>query len=241
MSTYRAFDYTRGIREFYSLFTDFFEYVTADWTLTTVEAGAGSATEAISTANGDEGGVIVVTTDNADNDNDIFQWAGSGGATKEQFKFISGKKLEFAIRFKLSRIDGDFFAGLCITDTDLEGGMTDGIYFRKLAAEAGIKLVVEKDSVETTTTVLTTLVANTWYTLEFYYDGNDAKIKAYLGTGSTTTALPANGSGAPQPAGAVALTTVPDDEALALTFAVQNGSANAQVLSVDYIGARAER
>ena len=231
MGTFRAFDWTRGKREFYSLFTDWFEYLTPDWILTTVEAGAGAATEAISTANGDEGGVLVVTTDNADNDNDFFQWAGTAGAAKETFRFVSGKKLEFAIRFKLSRVDGDFFAGLHVIDTDPEGGLTDGIYFRKLAAEAGIKLVLEKGSVETTTVVLTTVVANTWYTLEFYYDGNDAKIKAYLATGSA----------APTPAGSVALTTVPDVEALALSFGVQNGSGNAQVLSVDYIGASAER
>ena len=37
------------------------------------------------------------------------------------------------------------------------------------------------------------------------------------------------------------LTNVPDDEELALSFAVQNGEAVAKVLSVDYIGATQER
>lgn len=223
MTTYRAFDWNRARSDFATLFTDFFAYAAGDWVITTTEAGGGAATEAIGAQ---AGGVLVVTNDNFDNDGDNFQWAGGAGAALETFKFVVGKKLQFVARFKLSRVDGDFFAGLYITDTDPVGGVSDGIYFRKLAAEAGLSLVVEKNAGEGTTVVIPTLVADTWYTVEFYYDGEDDKVKAYV-----------NGTGA----GAVPVTTAPDDEELALSFAIQNGSANAAVLSLDFIGASQQR
>lgn len=217
MTTYRAFDRERDRNAFATYFNDFFAYAAADFTLTTVEAGAGSATEALGAG---VGGQLVVTTDAADNDNDLFQ------LPSENFRYTEGKKLQFTARFKLSRVDGDFWAGLAITDTDPFGGVSDGIYFRKLAAEAGLKLVVEKDSSESAVTVIETLAADTWYIVEFYYDGEDDKIKAYV-----------NRTGA----GSAPLTNAPDDEDLAVSFGVQNGSANAQVLTLDFIGAQQER
>jgi hypothetical protein len=217
MTTYRKFFQDRDRFAFATDFDDFHKYAAGDWTLTTVEAGAGSATEALGAG---VGGLLVVTTDAADNDNDFYQRA------TESFKFVSGKALQFVMRFKLSRVDGDFMAGLHITDTDPIGGVSDGIYFRKLAAEAGLSLVVEKDAAESAVVSITTLAADTWYIVEFYYDGSDDKIKAYV-----------NGIGA----GSVPLTNAPNDEDLALSFGVQNGSANAQILTVDFVGAQQER
>lgn len=219
MTTYRKFFQDRDTNAFATLFTDFFNYRVAEWVVT----NTGANTEALTPG---PGGLLLITNAAADNDVTQLQWAGDAGAASETFKYVAGKKLQFTCRFKLSRVDGDFFAGLYITDTDAAGGLSDGIYFRKLAAEAGLKLVVEKDAAETSTTVITTLVADTWYVIEFYYDGSSSKIQAYVDrTG----------------AGSVALTTVPDDEDLALAIAVQNGSANASTLTVDFIGAQQER
>lgn len=217
MTTYRKFNYNRATSAFATQFNDFFAYAAADWTLTTVEAGAGSATEALLAG---PGGLLLVTNDAADNDADWFQWP------TEQFKFVSGKKLQFSMRFKLSRVDGDFMAGLHITDTDPIGGVSDGVYFRKLAAEAGLSLIIEKNATESAVVAITTLVADTWYEIEFYYDGSNSRVQAYVdGTG----------------AGSVPLTNAPDDEDLALSFGFQNGSANASTLTVDYIGAAQQR
>lgn len=217
MTTYRKFFQDRDVNAFATRFDDFFQYDATDWTLTTVEAGAGSATEALLAG---PGGLLLVTNDAADNDADWFQ------DPNEAFKYVAGKKLQFTMRFKLSRVDGDFMAGLYITDTDPIGGVSDGIYFRKLAAEAGLKLIVEKDAAESATTVIETIVADTWYVVEFYFDGVDDKIKAYV-----------NRTGA----GSVAVTNAPNDEDLALSFGFQNGSANASTLTVDFIGAQQER
>jgi len=217
MTTYRKFDYNRATAAFAAFFDDFFKYAAADWTLTTVEAGAGSATEALLAG---PGGLLLVTNDAADNDADWFQ------VPTEQFKFVSGKKLQFSMRFKLSRVDGDFMAGLYITDTDPIGGVSDGVYFRKLAAEAGLSLIIEKNAAESAVVAITTLVADTWYEIEFYYDGASSRVRAYV-----------DGAGA----GSVPLTNAPDDEDLALSFGFQNGSANASTLTVDYIGAAQQR
>lgn len=217
MTTYRKFFQDRDVNAFTTYFNDFFAYAATDWTLTTVEAGAGSATEALLAG---PGGLILITNDAADNDADWFQ------VPTEQFKYVAGKKLQFTMRFQLSRVDGDFMAGLYITDTDPIGGVSDGIYFRKLAAEAGLSLIVEKNATESAVVVIPTIVAATWYIVEFYYDGSDSKIKAYVDrTG----------------AGSVPLTNAPDDEDLALSFGFQNGSANASTLTVDFIGAQQER
>lgn len=226
MTTFRTFDWNRATLAFSSIFEDFHRYIAADWLVTKVGT---TPTDVVSP--GAAHGILVCTNTGADNDADKFQYAGGVAVVKEQFKFTPGKKMQFVCRFALSRVDGDFFAGLYITDTDPEGGLSDGIYFRKLAAEAGLKIVAEKDSVETTAVVITTLVAATYYEVEFYYDGGaayggDDKIKVFV-----------NGRGA----GSIAVTTAPDDEELALSFAIQNGSANVSTLSMDYIGARQER
>ena len=222
MTTFRKFDWNRARSDFSTLFTDFHDYVAADWVITTTEAGAGDATEAVGNL---AGGVLVVTNDAADDDKDFFQWAGNKGAVAETFKFVSGKKLQFVFRGKLSdATQCDFFAGLYITDTDPVGGLSDGIYFRKLDGSTTLYLVAEKDSTETTLAVAT-LANDTYVVLEFYYDGGD-RISAYV-SGSRV--------------GSIAVTTAPDDEELALSFGIQNGEAAAKVLSVDYIGASQER
>jgi hypothetical protein len=219
MTTYRKFFQDRDSNAFATLFTDFFNYRVAEWVVTNV----GANTEALTPG---PGGQLLITNAAADNDLTQLQWAGDAGAGAETFKYVAGKKLQFTCRFKLSRVDGDFFAGLYITDADPVGGVSDGIFFRKLAAEAGLSLVVEKNASESTVEVITTLVADTWYIVEFYYDGEDDKIKAYVDrTG----------------AGSVPLTNAPDDEDLALAIAVQNGSANASTMTVDFIGAQQER
>ena len=110
--TYRNFDWNRARSDFTTLFTDFHNYAAGDWVITTTEAGAGDATEAVGNL---AGGVLVVTNDAADDDKDFFQWAGGKGAVAETFKFVSEKKLQFAFRGKLSdATQSDFFAGLYI-------------------------------------------------------------------------------------------------------------------------------
>lgn len=195
---------------------DFFTYDATEWTITTTEAGAGSATEALASGNG---GLLLITNDAADDDADFFQ------TTVEPFKFISGKKLWFAARFKVSdATQSDFVMGLQITDTT-PLAVTDGVYFRKDDGDANLDFVVVKDSTATTETAFSTAADDTFMELAFYYNGKDAieifKDKVKLGTS--------------------VITNLPDDEELAISFGIQNGEAVAKTMTLDYITVITER
>lgn len=222
MTTYRKFWENRPRTDYFEFFNDFTkptDYDTNDWTLTTTEAGAGSATEAIANA---AGGVLVVTNDAADDDNDFFQ------STKEIFKFVTGKALEFEMRFKILEVlQCDFVAGLQITDTT-PLAVSDGIYFQKDDGDALLDFHATKNAVSTDLTGLVSLVADTWIKIGFYYDGNsDHGFQVYVNDVRVGSI--------------VVTTTAPDDEELAVSFGIQNGQAVANVLSVDYIRVVQER
>jgi hypothetical protein len=203
--------------DFHTFFEDFDKYTAGDWTLTTTEAGAGDATEAIGNI---DGGVLVITNDAADNDLDFFQ------LTKETFKFVVGKKMFFKCRFKiLEVIECDMRLGLMITDTT-QLDVTDGIYFGTDDGDALLDFSVEKNNTATLVAGVATLVADTFVTVGFYYDGESSDID-YFVNGDTV--------------GSVALTNMVDDEELAVSFGIQNGQAVANVMTIDYIVVKKER
>ena len=199
----------------HTYFNDFDTYVAGDWTITTTEAGAGSATEALTNV---DGGVLLVTNAAGDNDADFFNKVG------ESFLFKSNKKMVFKARVSVSdATQSDFVMGLQITDTT-PLAVTDGVYFRKDDGDANIDFVVIKDSAATTA-VAGTLVAATFIELAFYYDGKDS-IKYYIdGTHKGTSVT----------------TNLPDDEELTISFGIQNGEAAVKTASIDYIFASCER
>ena len=81
---------------------DFDKYTAGDWVITTTEGGTSAATEALGSG---DGGLLVVTNDDADNDADFFQWAGGSGGVIESFKYETSKQLFFKSRFKTSDAD----------------------------------------------------------------------------------------------------------------------------------------
>jgi hypothetical protein len=201
---------------FHTYFEDFDRFAAADWTITTTEAGAGSATEALGNV---DGGVLIVTNDAADDDNDFFQKVG------ESFKFEAGKDLWFKARFKVSdATQSDFVMGLQITDTT-PLAVTDGVYFRKDDGDANLDFVVIKDSTATTATAATTVANDTYFTVAFHYNGKDA-IAYYFNDVKL---------------GQSVVTNLPDDEELTISFGIQNGEAVAKVMTLDYIFCAKER
>lgn len=197
-------------------FSDFDAFAATDWVITTTEAGTGSAGEALISA---DGGILVLTNDDADNDNDFLQWAGGSGAVIESFRFEAGKALWFKARFKVSdATESDIVIGLQITDTS-PLAVTDGVYFLKADGSTSMSLLVTKNSTSSTATAAATLVSDTYITVGFYYDGGST-ISAFANDVRTGT-LP--------------VTNLPDDEDLTISFGFQNGSAGAKTMSVDYI------
>jgi len=204
-------------------FDDFDRYVVGDWTITTTEAGAGSATEALADANG---GVLLITNDAADNDADFFQKVG------ESFLFSSTKKMFFKARFKVSdATQSDVVIGLQVTDTT-PLAVSDGIYFQKDDGDTNIDFNVTGSSTDTASSAVGTLADNTYVTVAFAYLPTDpsrpsdgAKFLVFI-----DDVLKAS----------VATTNAPATE-LTVSFGIQNGEAVAKTMSLDYIFAALER
>ncbi len=200
-------------------FNDFDTFNTAEWTITTVEAGAGSATEALTDA---DGGVLLVTNDAADNDADFFNKVG------ESFLLESGKRAFFKARFKVSdATQSDFVMGLQVTDTTPLDA-TDGIYFMKDDGDALLDVYCRKNATtgSTSATGIATVVSDTYMTVGLAYDGKSSL--AYFVNDVQLGTLDASSS------------YLPDTE-LTISFGIQNGEAVAKTMSVDYILAAKER
>lgn len=202
--------------KWHTYFNDFDTYVAGDWTITTAEAGAGSATEALTN---EDGGVLLVTNDSADNDNDFFQKIG------ESFLFEANKKLVFKARLKVSdATQSDWICGLQITDTS-PLDVTDGVFFQKDDGDTDIDFHVEKNNTASSATAIATNADATYVILGFYYNGVDAV--EYFVDGVRK--------------GSLAVTNLPDDEELTASFGIQNGEAAAKTMSIDYLLIAKER
>lgn len=204
--------------EFYRDFTNTADYASGDWTTT----NAGSGTIAINTgsAAGAAGGQLILTGGSADDALIAIQ------NKLECFKFVAGKKMYFAARFKLNDVtQSDLVMGLQVTDTT-PLAVVDGIFFRKDDGDAFLDFVACKNSTETQLSAVATLVNDTYVKVGFYYDGADLAV--YINDDAVGKI--------PRP-----LTNVVDDEELCISFAVQNGEAVSKVMTIDYIRAIAER
>ena len=202
----------------HTYFDDFDTYTAGNWTVTETQAGA---TQALANV---DGGVLLLTNSAADNDLNALQKVG------KSFKFEAGKKLFFKARFAVSdATQSDFIIGLQITDsTPL--AVTDGVYFGKDDGDADLDFVVVKDSTASTATAIATVANNTYLTVGFYYNGINEIVYAASTNNNNPTIL-----------GKLAVTNLPDDEELTISFGIQNGEAVAKTMSIDYIFVSKER
>jgi hypothetical protein len=200
--------------KFHTFFEDFDYFVAANWTITETQAGA---TQALTDG---DGGLLLLTNSAADNDIVSLQKVG------ESFRFATNKRLFFSARLQVSdATQSDFVVGLVITDTT-PLDVTDGVFFQKDDGDALLDFYSEKNNTQTSELGIATVVAATFLTMEFYWDGVS---KIYYGTDGVVR-------GFIEPS-----TNLPDDEDLTVTFAIQNGEAVAKTMTVDYIFAAKER
>ena len=196
---------------------DFDTYLASDWTITTTEGGSGNASEAL--GDGD-GGLLVITNDDADDDNDFLQ------LVKEGFKYEAGKQLPFKARFKTSdAAASDVVMGLQLTDTT-PLDVTDGIFFLLTDGSTTLQFIVEKDGTQSTLDLSTAMADDTFMSVGFVYTPADQKFHVYQNNVEV---------------GTVVNTNAPDDEELTVSFGIQNGAAASKVLTVDYVTAMKER
>ena len=197
---------------------DFDVFTAGDWTVTALDGGTDSG-EVTAVADAD-GGVLTVTTNDADNDNVCLEAQG------ESWKFESGKKLWLAARFKVEDADdSDFYFGLHATDTNpFSTAPAQRAYFLLAEGAATVTFNMDDTSTDASSGTVATLVDDTYVELAAYYDG------------STTVHLYADGAEVTQMTGV----SIPSTE-LALGFGVATGAAETRTLSVDYVWAAKER
>lgn len=179
---------------------------TNTWDITNTGAGT------IALTDGDSG-LLLITNAAADDDRVFAQKKG------ESFKYEAGKPLLFSARFKVSdATQSDFVMGLQITDnTPL--AVSDGIWFQKDDGDAFLDFHVAKGSAQTDATAIATVVADTFLTVQFAYDGEKG-----IDYGVNGVKL-----------GSTVLTNAPDTEELTVSFGIQNGEAVAKTMTVDFV------
>ena len=198
--------------KYHVYFNDFDTYVAGDWTITEVGAGTRALTDV-------DGGALLITNAGVEDDHNYLNKKG------ESFLFTTGKSLFFKARFKVSHAtQSDFVIGLQTTDTTPLDAR-DGVFFQKDDGDTNLDFHVEKDDVATDATAIHTIVADTFLTVGFYYDGRD-KIRYYVNDVQK---------------GTLAITNMPDDEELTTSIAIENGDGNARSLTLDFVFVARER
>lgn len=178
------------------------------WLLTAL-TGEDAATEI--TAGTTHSGEMQVLPDATENDG--FNLCVEG----ESFKLESGMPLYFGCRLKMTDADqSDLMIGLFITDAELWGGVSDGVYFESADATATATFVTEKDGTETSDTSAGTL-SESYTILEFYFDGSS--IRAYFDNTLVATSS----------------TNIPDDEAMTFIVECLTGEGVANGVVIDWI------
>ena len=144
---------------------DFFNIgsTTLDWTIT-------GSSSTFTTTNG-VGGVALITPGGTTTTSTVAM-TGSG------FQFVSGQKFWYVCRIKMSAITSTkaFTFGLQ-KGSGATGSATDGIWFTKPASSTTLSLVSRVDGTSTTlVTDVTTVAADTYVEVGFYYDGTDVLV-----------------------------------------------------------------
>ena len=142
----------------------------AGWLNTEVDVGGGDTTATL--VAGSVGGELALKSAENESDGNNVQLLG------EAFYFADKYPTYIGAKFRSNDVDQtEVVLGLCISDTDLAGGLTDGLYFRVLDTIGTLQLVAEKNSAETIIG-LATLTDDIYVTAEMLY--TDGVVKAYI-------------------------------------------------------------
>lgn len=191
---------------------DFLVFDENHWTITKVELGYGSASAALQNV---VGGVLKVTNAGADNDSYQAQLKG------EPFKLTTGKHCYFEAKFQCNEDqEVDLLFGLCIVDTTLIAGFSDGVVWHKDDGDKNLDFKSVKNGSASSEAAISTLTKDTWTRVGFYFDGYKTITPWLNGTQYSSKAISTN---------------IPDDEELSVSFAVMNGEAAAKALMLDYL------
>ena len=189
-----------------------------EWLVTNIDGGTDNG-ETIVVGDDNHGGVLVITTNDANNDATSIQLNG------ESIALSAGRRIHYSTRVKIGDVSTtDWAFGLAVADTDILGGVTDALMFRCPDATGDIDTVAEKDSTETAADSTVDAADDTFQKFEIII------------VGTTTATFMIDGVVV-----ANVTTNLPDDEAMSPFFTVRNASAAASVMSIDFIKVTADR
>lgn len=214
-------------------FDDFTSYTTAaanitGWHKDEVNAGTDPIVQDA------HGGVILFTLDNADNDNQHYQW-GTNTTVHEIVKLEPGKKAWLRTRFKVEDADQNIpMIGMHIAADDPWGTEpSDQFLFRTArATPTALEFACGKTNSTEVTIALGTMADDTWIIVTAYYDGKD-----------TVHAWRESSDGVVTNAGSVSVsagTLLPDTE-MTVAFGMEAMDTGTDNMSIDYILVVAER
>jgi len=207
---------TKYIQDFGSLAVDDSTGDPIEFVCTITEGGGATTTQLTDVP----GGALLITAAGNDNDGIAMQLGGAGGG--EWVSLDPHAYTYFGIDFKGNDVDqSDFLFGICITDTDCLGAVTDGMYFRSVDESSTMYFVLEKNSVESASAV-STLVDDTYTQLEFYVDGPNAMVYAYVDGALVQSIATSNAS-------------YPNDEDMRLTMEFLSGEASANTCTIRWV------
>jgi hypothetical protein len=113
---------------------DFNNYVSGHWEKTVVEAGSGSHAVGVATAG--SGGLLELTTDNANNDRVLLQYKGNAAQAVGSFVMDPKKKTYMAMRFKVDNWQTcAFHVGMMRRLTSFSGLLSMGGYVQGCATD----------------------------------------------------------------------------------------------------------
>ena len=186
------------------------DFISTDWTTTNVDVGAGTNTVTVS--DGAVNGILSLVT--AANEDDSI----SMQRIDEVYKLVAGKQLWYETLLNVDTTTAvDLFMGLSITDTTPLDA-SDFLGFRVADGNASILCKTTKNSTETSTDSGVDIASGTNVRLGMYCDGV-SKVEFYVNRAKVATHT----------------ANICDDEELTLTIHLQNGSAVARTLLIDYI------
>jgi hypothetical protein len=187
------------------------------WVDTVVSAGSGTSAM---TGRSEAGGAVQIRA--AGNDNDGVQIQKLLG-----FVATSNDPIYFGCRWEFTGCGAgscDVIIGLVDQDTSVIAGATDMIAFRTKDADTALDLVTEDNTSETELELASSISVDTWYTNEFYFDGNATTPRVYAWHNGTLIGNSTAG--------------IEQTNGLAVTIAYLNGAAHGEGnagINVDYV------
>jgi len=155
------------------------------------------------------GGAMLITTAGAEDDGVKLQLGSTAG---ESIDMSGPHPVYFGCEFAMSvTTQADILVGLSMTDTTALDAADTGVYFRNIDGSALLYFVTEKDTIEGATAVAT-LVAASYITVEFLFDGDT--VYSYV-NGKLTSSTARTDA------------TFPNDELMRLTLEFLTGDAAA--------------